>query len=609
MIGMKNGASWLKTTTIKGRFVRIVIGNLMLFAVVTFSLMSWFQHVLERKIGDSAQQSVQTVAGNIDVYLKNVIRLSDSIVADSELQNLLKVNPSFDAAGSVGSMIEALKQLKGFSVANEFIYSIGIYSPDSGKMLTTADGIYTLPEGRQPDWLDTVLKYRDSPYIGNGLIYAVPSFTLDGGASTFSVARRMRTGNGAEHVLLLNSDKSVLGKLIGEVNGIEGTGIVVADERGGTVYAAGNPDIRTADLSGIPLKEEADTGLLRGVELNGKTFFVIRKRSDVSGWTVSLVMPESAVFSDVTVMRQIVLALLALLSVFSLLLFALLYMQLSQPIKRLMTGMMRVEKGLPFVPIPIRRMDELGYLQQKFNQMVANEQQMRKQIYSEQLHKKEIELKFLQSQVNPHFLYNTLDSIYWVALESGVKEIGSLVLDLSRFFRISLSRGKDFIPLSETIEHLRCYLRIQQFRHMEKFEVVWDVDPSLLDVKVMKLMLQPVVENAIVHGLEAVAGTCLLQIGIKRSGEYLQCSVSDTGVGIEADKLRELWAEIHEEGGSGNKTYGLKNLYQRLYILYGDDMRFAIDSDAGKGTKVTIMIHLNRLERSTDAYESHHRRG
>ncbi|MGG1311429.1 cache domain-containing sensor histidine kinase [Cohnella laeviribosi] len=604
---MKNGGSRLKTTTIKGRFVRIVLGNLILFAVVTFSLMSWFQSVLEKKIGDSALQSVRTVAGNIDVYLKNVIRLSDSIVADSELQNLLKENQSFDATRPVWTMIETLKQLKGYSVANEFIYSIGIYSPDSRKMLTTADGIYTLPEGAQPDWLDTVRQYRDSPYIGSGLMYAVPSFSQENRASTFSVARRMRTGNRAEHVLLLNSDKSVLGKMIGDVDGIEGTGIVVTDERGGTVYAAGNPDVKAADLSRLPFREEEEAGKLRGVELNGKTFFVIRQRSDVSGWTVSLVMPKSAVFSDVTVMKHTVLALLALLSVFSLLLFALLYVQLSQPIKRLMNGMLRVEKGLPFVPIPIRRMDELGYLQQRFNQMVANEQQMRKQIYSEKLHKKEIELKFLQSQVNPHFLYNTLDSIYWVALGSGVDEIGSLVLDLSRFFRISLSRGKDFITVSETLEHLRCYLRIQQFRHMDKFEVVWDVDPSLLDVKIMKLMLQPVVENAIVHGLEAVAGTCMLQVGIKRSGEFLQCFVSDTGVGIEADKLRELWAEIREEGESGNKTYGLKNLYQRLHIVYGDDMRFSIESEAGRGTKVTIMIHLNRLERSTDAYESHHR--
>jgi two-component system sensor histidine kinase YesM len=609
VIGMKNWMFWRKTTTIKGRFVRIVLGNLILFAVVTFSLMSWFQSVLEKKIGDSARQSVQTVAGNIDVYLKNMIRLSDSIVADSELQNLLKENQSFDATRPLWSVIEALKQLKGYSVANEFIYSIGIYSPDSGKMLTTADGIYSLPEGKQPDWLDTVRKYRDSPYIGSGLTYAVPSFSAENRASTFSVARSMRSGNSAEHVLLLNSDNSVLGKLIGDADGIGGTGIIVADERGGTVYAAGSPDVRAADLSRIPLKEGTEAGMLRGVELNGQKFFVIRKRSDVSGWTVSLVMPESAVFSDVAAMKRVVLAVLALLSIFSSLLFALLYVQLSQPIKRLMAGMLRVEKGIPFVPIPIGRMDELGYLQQRFNQMVANEQQMRKQIYLEQFHKKEIELKFLQSQVNPHFLYNTLDSIYWVALESGVDEISSLVLDLSRFFRISLSRGKDFITISETLEHLRCYLRIQQFRHMDKFEVVWDIDPSLLDVKVMKLMLQPVVENAIVHGLEAAAGACLLQIGIRRSGPFLQCSVSDTGVGIEEEKLRELWTEIREEGESGNRTYGLKNLYQRLHIVYGDDMRFSIESGAGKGTKVTIMIHLNRLEGSADADESDHRGG
>src|SRR5690606_33849389 len=139
---------------------------------------------------------------------------------------------------------------------------------------------------------------------------------------------------------------------------------------------------------------------------------------DVTGWVVSLVIPQQEIMGDITRMQMVVVYILIGIAILMLLLIGVLYTQILNPIKTLMQSMMRVEKGLGnFHPVPIKRMDELGFLQQRFNEMIMNEQQMRRTILEEQLHNKEMELKFLQSQVNPHFLYNTLDSIYWVAEE------------------------------------------------------------------------------------------------------------------------------------------------------------------------------------------------
>jgi two-component system sensor histidine kinase YesM len=586
---MKKVFVWRNNPTIKSQMAKIVIGNLLLFTCVTFSLIWWFQSVLEEKIIASAKQSAEAMSGALDGYIKNNIRLADTIAANPELRKLLQESRDFADAGAVWSLAEILNQLKGYSAVNDFIHSIGVYNPASRKMLTTADGIYTLPAGENPEWLDTARKLRQAPLFGTNLPYATPDFSQ--GQPVFSVVRLLPSAD-SDNVLFVNSRLSVFGDLIGEPGLWHDTGIVIRDAAGNSAYTAGNPAVRS-----VASPQSLSGGNAYGkMSIDGQSFILVDKTSDLTGWRVEVYIPEQQIMRDVQVMKRIVLILLSALGVLSVTLFTLFYLRLSTPIWQLIQSMKRVEKGDPLVPVPISRRDELGFLQERFNQMIVNEQRMRRAIYEERLHKQEIELKFLQSQVNPHFLYNTLDSIYWVAEESGVEEISDMVLDLSRFFRLSLSRGKEFVTVEETVEHLKCYLRIQQFRHPEKLQVCWDVDPDALSFKVVKLMLQPVVENAVIHGLEAAPETGRLSIVIRKKGGCLHCSVTDTGVGMEKQRLREVLAEIRKDEGHGHRTYGLKNLYQRLRILYGSGMRFRMASKPGAGTRVSIDIELSRLE-------------
>ena len=592
--------------TIKTKLMMFVVGSLVLYAAVTFSLIVWFQNVLENKIRQSAIQAVGTVTGNVDMFMRNVVQLSESIAADDGLLRLLRDNRDFRSPDALWPLVQLLNTLKSFSVVNPYIDSIGIYNQYSSKALTSKDGIYSVSSETAPSWLEVVKSYKGTPYIGVGLDYTAPVYS-ESRDQTLTIARLLRSASSGDwaDVLFINVGKSVFRRLIGENELWTGTGIAMFDASGNIVYDQGTGAFAEAVRYGAFVSRfRSDGPVYETITLGGTDYLVASEKSEITGWHTAIFIPQREIMKDIDRMKQLVIVALAGVFLVSFLLFSALYLQIFTPIRQLIVSIRRVENGAGFTPMPISRMDELGYLQQRFNDMMVNEQRMRKAIYEQELRNKDVELKFLQSQMNPHFLYNTLDSIYWAAEESGNREVSDMVLDLSRFFRLSLSRGKEFVTVRETVEHLKTYIRIQQFRHTGKFTVEWETDDSLMELKVIKLMLQPVVENAIVHGMEALADVCKLTIRIVRDGPWAVFEVSDTGIGIEPGKLRELISEIGQRHDTGGRTYGLKNLYQRLRLVYGDDMRFDVSGEPFKGTTVTIRISMSRLEERPHEHES-----
>ncbi|MBD2865840.1 cache domain-containing sensor histidine kinase [Paenibacillus oceani] len=610
--------------TIKSTLLMFAVGSLAVFAVVTFLLILWFQNVLEQKIRTSAEQALGTAISGIEMYMENTVKLSESIAASDNLLKQLGRYPDFRSPDAVWPLLEVMGDLKSFSVVNQYIDSVGIYNETSNKMLTTKDGIYSASSasdpGAKPDWLQGVKDYKGTPLIGADLIASAPSYA-ESHSGLVSVARLLRASDGGgANVLLVNTEKSIFEMLVGDSPLWKGTGILIYDGGGNVIWSKGDPDFQHAAAGRIVPEQPQDghggeawrfpASEYAPVALGDREYRFVQKQSELTGWKVAMCIPEEEIMGEIRRMKLLLYAVLAVLVLLSFALFTLLYMQISTPIRQLMAGIRRVESGAPFVPVPISRMDEFGYLQKRFNDMVVNEQQMRQAMFEQELRGKDVELKLLQSQMNPHFLYNTLDSIYWAAERSDNNEISDMVLDLSRFFRLSLSRGKEFVTVRETIDHLKTYIRIQQFRHKGKFEVEWDIDGTLHEVKIIKLMLQPVVENAIVHGLEALADACRLRVRTVRDGPWILFEVTDSGIGIPAPRLKELLEAVRDERPEGGKTYGLRNLYQRLRLIYGEeDMRFEMTSEPFGGTTVAIRIAESRLEGGRHEDEGDDRRG
>jgi two-component system sensor histidine kinase YesM len=219
---------------------------------------------------------------------------------------------------------------------------------------------------------------------------------------------------------------------------------------------------------------------------------------------------------------------------------------------------------------------------QKINHLVN-------QVYHADLQTKEAEFRALQAQINPHFLYNTLDSIHWLALTRGDETISKMVTALSKLFRYTLSRNDGLITIREEIEHVRNYITIQEFRFKDRFKVWIDVDERLLPCKIVKLVVQPLVENAIVHGIERLTDGGLIALRVYEHNETIYIDVSDNGPGADLNQMQEL-LERGNQSGLPARGYGVQNVHQRIKLAFGNDYGLNYEQILNGGTRVTIKI-------------------
>lgn len=223
--------------------------------------------------------------------------------------------------------------------------------------------------------------------------------------------------------------------------------------------------------------------------------------------------------------------------------------------------------------------DEVGAIGETFKRITVENKELNEKLVHTELREREAELKALQAQIKPHFLYNTLDSIYWMATLKKHEEAAQMTLALSQSFKLSLNKGKDTLTVSKELEHIHHYMTIQNIRYNNRFEYVEDVDSSVKAMEILKLLLQPLVENAIYHGLEPKVGNGSVKLTGKRDGDILQFEIEDDGIGI--DDPTKI------EGG-----YGLRNVKERLSMYYGPASSMDISSKMNAGTRVVLRLDL-----------------
>lgn len=239
--------------------------------------------------------------------------------------------------------------------------------------------------------------------------------------------------------------------------------------------------------------------------------------------------------------------------------------------------------------------NEIGILSSHFNMMVEQVQQLIQEVYQEQYLKQRAELKALRMQINPHFLYNTLESINWMARIKGVPEIGKMVKALGDLMRASIS-GDDFVLIDEEIRNINNYLTIQKFRYGDRFNVVVDIRDDIRMVKIPKLVLQPIVENAIVHGIENMVGNGEIKIKGAAEEKKVVLEVTDNGAGINEELIPSILSGNYKSKQSEDHTrIGLINVDRRIKIYYGQEYGLSISSTPGAGTCVKINIPLNAV--------------
>ena len=326
-------------------------------------------------------------------------------------------------------------------------------------------------------------------------------------------------------------------------------------------------------------------------KLNGESRSTVIMDVGTSGWKMVGVSYVDEIIQNRRNLSNIVIVILLFGIAFIIVASIFISYKISQPIKRLEHQMNRVERGdFNVENLEVKGEDEVKKLTRSFNLMIARIRQLMTQIIAEQEAKRNYELKALQAQINPHFLYNTLDSIIWMNENKNHEGVSAMTAALAKLFRISLSRGKEIISVSDEIEHAVSYLAIQKMRYKNKFEFTIDLPGELSGYSTLKLIIQPIIENAIYHGINKIPDKGLIDIKVEKEGQILVYSVADNGYGISGDRLETIFTS--ESTSKHSSGVGLKNVNERIKLYYGDEYGISIESEAEVGTTVFIRIPI-----------------
>ena len=270
----------------------------------------------------------------------------------------------------------------------------------------------------------------------------------------------------------------------------------------------------------------------------------------------------------------------------------------TNPIRKLCDQTSKVAKGDFTANTKVESIDEIAILTRNFNDMTQEIGLLVEDIKQNQENLHLIEMKLLQAQINPHFLYNTLDTIVWLAEMKKNDEVVAIVTYLSSFFRTTLSKGKDFITIQEEKLHVESYMNIQKFRYQDVMDFEIHIDKELYPYTIPKLMLQPLAENALVHGVRNKRGNSHISITGRKDGDNIIFQVIDDGRGMDKKELQKLRQCIanNSNNATDNGGFGIVNVNQRIRSYYGDEYGISYESELGKGTVATITIAAKNIQ-------------
>lgn len=351
------------------------------------------------------------------------------------------------------------------------------------------------------------------------------------------------------------------------------------------------------NLSKEPLFQEAYAGQENAgsyfADWNGVRWLVAYYNSLEDGWKYLSAIPEQQIYTGIADRKFIYVLLFA--GCFGIVLGSLiLYFLVVNPLRKLQKKMELMENGQLETLDFTGGKNEIGQVLQAYDHMIVRLRKLIDEVYVQQLLRKQAELSSLQSQMDEHFLYNTLNTIYCKASEENANVSAAMILKLSQYFRLSLARGQEKIPLDEIVKLIRAYLQIQQMRYGQTLTCRMETFPDMEQYISLKQIYQPIIENAVIHGFERKLGSHSLEIKFQKAGERLRFIVQDDGVGMPEEKCREVIAQMSTFEQVPGKGYALRNIREQIRIVYGDDYGIQMDSCWGKGTTVVLEVPLER---------------
>lgn len=554
--------------------------------VVGGALYLRFLNSTEEVVSKNNQAIIEQVNLNLDSYLRNMMKISDTIYyraikkTDMAVENIKKEMDLIYEANK-----DNLISITLFSEYGEIIDSYPIQQLKSNI------------DPRNNDWFQNAKNKKENlhfstPHVQN--LFYDPNYKYTWVVSLSRAVEITKSGKTSSGVLLVDMNFSGIEQICKNVEVSKNGYVYLIDTDGEIIYHPRQQLIYSNLITenNYEAAKFEDGNHIENFEGNKRLVTV--KTVGYTGWKLVAISPMSDVTAGYYEFRvfAIFIMIFAIFILISINMFV--SSRIANPIRALEKAVKEFESGVVSLNIPESGSYEIQHLAKAIKSMVNQMNLLMENIMIEQEAKRKSELNALQAQINPHFLYNTLDSIIWMIENENYDGAIIMVTALARFFRISLSKGKNVITVRDELEHARNYLTIQNIRYKNKFSYSIDADEETLDLTSIKLIIQPLIENAIYHGMEYMSGEGDILVKSYKKNEDLYIDIIDNGLGMlqeVADKLLTEEVNNQQRKGSG---IGLKNVHERIKLYFGEEYGLEVYSEPDEGT--TIRIHMPSIE-------------
>lgn len=509
------------------------------------------------------------------------------------LQNLLE-EPELDLQKE-REIDDYIQLLSTFKKGTDSIYIFDNYGNIFFKI--NNEGLRKDIKERREEWQNLARSSKAQPVV---LLSTKEISSTANSRYVFSIIEDIKNTTTMESVgtIVIDTNVNVIEKEVKGLDAVTKGKTLVIDGQNNVIFDS-SKQLLTKNLSDDPAVQQAvgKQGDFK-ITINNETFICTYLQSDETNWKTIVYIPVHYLSKTAAVTKNFAIIATTLIVVFALCISFYFSIAITNPLRRLTRLMKKIQEGDWSVRFHVTYKDEVGVLGNTFNTMIKRMKELIEEIHQTNIRKRVAEMEAFQSQINPHFIYNTLETIRMTALLNDDSEVSDMIYVLGNMMGYSINRGNEMVTIREEIEHLGHYMQLQNYRFDNKFDFQVSIPESVYMYRMIKLIFQPIVENAIFHGLEKKKGDCLISVSATLDQGMAVFVVADNGVGMDEVTLQRLRRQINEDQYDqvSKHRIGLRNVHQRIKLQYGPSYGLVINSQQQAGTTVTFSLPIGLLE-------------
>jgi len=567
--------------------------SILLFLVIPFLLSNQYldkpmERAIEQKISKSSQDALVLMTFNVQLFLEDMLNSAVDITTNDDTKKMLKDPDAFTHWQKLRLNDVTLNRSFSSYFSNTYVTLFDRH----GNWYSTR----YLEESRYQEYIhsDWYEKMISRPYQIRWM-FNNQQFLYTDREPILSLVKsitELQSNQNIGMIVFSVTEKDIRKYL----TGLEGD-VYLVDKEGNIVSSPNR------EMIGKSVAEESYMSSLwtkrRGqamVEKADQKYIVNFDTVDLNGWKIVQKVPYDAVFKEIYDLRKTKsLIVLLIFGIFAVITLSISY-GMSRPLKLLKKRMQVLEEKDFHSVLSVAGPKEISSLIETYNKMVTEIRQLLNRVKDEYQQKEDMRFRALQAQINPHFVLNTLNNIKWMAYIRNDKEVGDMLSSLGAVLEQSIGRGGTLIPLRQEIQYIENYIELMKMKFNDKLSMEYDIDDELMDQEVIKIMLQPVIENSLIHGIEPMNGAGRILVRARLEDDHILLTVEDNGVGISPEKLQELETRLAAGSEELPERIGIKNVHDRIRLQYGEPYGIQIHSKVHEGTTVAFLLPFKKVQ-------------